>query len=66
VTEPPVVRLGDVLDMLWIDPDDPVDADDFGTILAMVCRRTAEAAARAAGHESVHPASPRLRLVEPS
>jgi hypothetical protein len=41
-----VVRLGDVLDMLGIDPDEPADADDFGIVTALMCRRTVEAAER--------------------
>jgi hypothetical protein len=65
VTEAPVVRFGAMLDMLWIDPDDPADSDDFKVILSMVVRRTAEAAARAEGQESVHPVPRHLRLVEP-
>jgi hypothetical protein len=61
-----VVNFGEVLDLLWIDPDDPAYAEDCAVIAAMVCRRTADAAERASGRESAHPAPPRLRLVEPS
>ncbi|RTL66011.1 MAG: hypothetical protein EKK42_18710 [Pseudonocardiaceae bacterium] len=60
-----MVRLGDVLDTLGIDPDAPADADDFGTVTALICRRTVEPAERAAGPGSLYPAAPCLRLVEP-